>query len=590
MNIKYVFLKLLLISGFLMNPEMFFAQKFDLTKIEQAHKTGTIKDLEISLKEIDTTLLSKEQKPHWYFYFSILNNQKNKEDIAFDFMTRAKQAFIEINAKEKVTDCNLRLIETLISSNTVGTDFTAILNELENKIPNKKDYKHLRNIYRKLGIIHLNADNAKKSIYYFKKIIPLAIQQKDCVRIGYAYGNIAIVHGTTLNDPDSSLYYNKKATPFYKKYKDTLSLAYNYNNQAQQYKLKKEYQTAIDYFLKADSIPIKTDKKILKLTIYENLAEAYSLNKNYFESTKYLILSNQLKDSLNLKEQGIAISEIKEKYDNEKLRADNLEIDAKRKKNKSLLIYALGIFSFSSITFLLVQKNTKKKQRLAEKDKELETQKLATVLKEQELTMIDAMVAGQEKERQRIANDLHDDLGSLLANVRLHFDALKENKSSELYSRTDNLISETYQKVRSLSHAKNSGVIAKHGLLKSVQNMADKISQANTISIQVFDYELNERLENNLEITVFRIIQELITNTLKHAEATEIGIHLTNHGDTLNILFEDDGIGFDSEQILSKNKGMGIDSIDKRVDNLNGTMDIDSSKNQGTTFIINIPL
>ena len=246
--------------------------------------------------------------------------------------------------------------------------------------------------------------------------------------------------------------------------------------------------------------------------------------------------------------------------------------------------------ALGSIIALLLFKNTKRKQKLAEQAKEIETQKLTTVLKDQELMAIDAMIAGQEKERQRIANDLHDDLGGLMANVKLHFNALKDKDSPELFNRTNSLIDEAYEKVRTVAHAKNSGVIAKQGLLKAVKHMAEKISSSNQIEIQVFDHGLDQRLENSLELTLFRIIQELITNVIKHAKATEATIHLTNHENAINIMVEDNGKGFKPNQITKTNKGMGISSIDKRVEHLNGTMTIESEPYKGATVIIDIPL
>ncbi|WP_299114964.1 sensor histidine kinase [uncultured Winogradskyella sp.] len=297
-----------------------------------------------------------------------------------------------------------------------------------------------------------------------------------------------------------------------------------------------------------------------------------------------------LLDSISNYQQGLAIKETEAKFNNEKLRADNLETKARSKQNQNIAIGLAGSLALGSIIAFLLFKNTKRKQKLAEQDKEIETQKLATVLKEQELTAIDAMIEGQEKERQRIANDLHDDLGGLMATVKLHFNALKDKKSPELFDKTNTLIDEAYNKVRSVAHAKNSGVIAKHGLLKSVKEMANKISISNQLEIEVIDYGLETRLENSLELTLFRVIQELVSNAVKHAQASEISIHITNHEDMINLMVEDNGIGFNTKQMTKTNKGMGINSIDKRVEYLDGKMTIESEKNKGTTIIIDIPL
>ncbi|MDP5081398.1 MAG: sensor histidine kinase [Winogradskyella sp.] len=320
-----------------------------------------------------------------------------------------------------------------------------------------------------------------------------------------------------------------------------------------------------------------------KYLVYEALGNTMESYKNLSDYLRFELDSKQL-ESIQL------VSEYEEKYQTVEKEKQLLIEKQKKKTNKNIAFGLGGSLALGSVIAFLLFKDTKRKQKFAEQEKTLESQKLATVLKEQELISIDAMIEGQEKERQRIANDLHDDLGGLMATVKLHFNALKDNNSPELYSKTNSLIDEAYQKVRSVAHAKNSGVIAKEGLLKAVQDMADKVTLSNTISIEVLDYGLDNRLENSLELTLFRIIQELITNVIKHAEATEVTIHLTNHDDLINIMVEDNGKGFDPNQITKTKAGMGISSIDKRIAHLDGQFTIESEKNKGTTIIIDIPL
>ena len=231
---------------------------------------------------------------------------------------------------------------------------------------------------------------------------------------------------------------------------------------------------------------------------------------------------------------------------------------------------------------------------MAEQLKELEKQKNLTLLKEQEITTINAMVEGQEKERIRIAEDLHDNIGSVLATLKLHFENLKLNREKkhfnqeELYNKTEKLIDETYLKVRSIAHAKNAGVIANQGLLVAIKIMAEKISSANKLKIEIVDFGLDKRIDTNTEITTFRIIQELVTNIIKHAEATDASINISLFEDNLNIIIEDNGKGFNSQEINYENS-MGIGSIKKRIEHLKGTFQIDSAINRGTSIIINIP-
>ncbi|MGB5941839.1 MAG: sensor histidine kinase [Leeuwenhoekiella sp.] len=323
------------------------------------------------------------------------------------------------------------------------------------------------------------------------------------------------------------------------------------------------------------------------IKIFDFMYQTHKKSNNLDSSLYYLEKRSFYNDSLKLIERANLVSEIDTKYQTEKKDQENTRL----KKEKRNIFIGGTIITLLLITVGgLIYKNSLKKQKLAQQQQQLEQQKVAALLKEQELNTIDAMIEGQEKERQRIANELHDDLGGLMANVKLHFDALREKQSDALFSKTDLLLDEAYNKVRTVAHAKNSGVIANEGLLKAINHMADKVSSANRLKIDVKHFGLNERLENSLELTIFRIVQELVTNIIKHANATEATIHLTNHNDTLNIMVEDNGQGFSLTQTAPASRGMGISSIDKRVDNLNGTIEIDSRPGKGTSIIIDIPL
>ncbi|MBO0323540.1 sensor histidine kinase [Muricauda sp. CAU 1633] len=397
------------------------------------------------------------------------------------------------------------------------------------------------------------------------------------------------------------------------------------------YKIEEDFKKAEDFFVKADSLSLnKPYLESFRGDIAWQLASLHMQNNKLQQAKNYLKVSNnfssKLRDTfyndrlaslifqkegntdsayyylrksvdieyrLGYKNNTLESSILTVQNQTDKLKLDALELDAQNRKNRNLAI-ALGLLLvFGSAIAFLVNSNAKRKQLVAEQQKTLQEQKVITLLKEQELNTIDAMIEGQEKERQRIANDLHDDLGGLMANVKLLFNSLQpkiKDDVDKLYSKTNALIDEAYHKIRAIAHAKNSGVIAKQGLLKAVEHMAEKVSAANNITIEVKDFGLDNRLENSLEHTLFRIIQELITNIIKHSNATYANIHITNHGDALNIMVEDNGVGFQSDKIISKSTGMGLKSIDKRVAHLEGTLHIESEIGKGATVIIDIPI
>lgn len=367
-----------------------------------------------------------------------------------------------------------------------------------------------------------------------------------------------------------------------------------YINKAHIYHQKKQYKPSNIEIAKALKINQKKNNIRIKRAL-ELVSSNFQKLNQLDSSLYYLKKSKTLGDSIGLIQKAIAISDITEKYQAEKKEKENLELRAKRKQDKILLFSGAIFMILGSLIAYLNLKNSRRKRLLAEQQKELEKQKNLTLLKEQEITTINAMVAGQEKERIRIAEDLHDNIGSVLATLKLHFENLKLNREKkhfnqeELYNKTEKLIDETYLKVRSIAHAKNAGVIANQGLLVAIKIMADKISSANQLHIEIVDFGLDKPIESNLEITIFRIIQELITNTIKHAEATEVTINLSLFDENLNVIVEDNGKGFNDSKIDFKN-GMGLGSIQKRIEHYNGTFQIDSVLNRGTSIILNIPV
>ncbi len=403
------------------------------------------------------------------------------------------------------------------------------------------------------------------------------------------YSTVGVLH-EALGNLDQAIDFHQKAISLIKEQPFQKHLKFRSNIRLSEINRRLgEFSEALKYIEEADKYINQADT--LRGKYYLNLYASYNYAGNEDFNNAYLKLkkANEQNIKLDYRKNTEQISNLNVKYQTAEKEKQILLEQQKNRRNRNIAFGLVGLLFFGSITFFLIQKNTKRKQLLAEQEKELQVQKVGTLMKEQELASIDAMIEGQEKERQRIANDLHDDLGGMMATVKLHFNTLKDKPSAELYTKTDKLLDEAYQKIRTIAHAKNSGVIAKHGLLKSITDMAQKVSVSGKITIDVVDHGLENRLENSLELTIFRIIQELITNVIKHADAAEATIHLTQHDDSLNIMVEDNGKGFNPKKI-KKDQGMGISSIDKRVDHLNGSLNIESENGQGTTIIIDIPL
>jgi len=340
------------------------------------------------------------------------------------------------------------------------------------------------------------------------------------------------------------------------------------------------------YYIK--QAPVNTIQGFLKdnlLSYYYYYSWLAFENKNIPDSVfAYKLEFYQHDYKLKLEENTNNVANYDELYRTEEL----------KKNNQRNLILFLSIGAGVLLLFILVYNNIKRKKKIAEQERELEIQKKEKILKDQELTTIDAMISGQEKERQRLASDLHDSVGATLAAAKLQFHHLSKNRdkgehTDELFTKTGKLLEDAYTEIRTMAHVKNSGVIAKNGLLPAVQKLAKNASGINGLHIEVEDFGLEERLENTLEISVFRIVQELVTNIIKHSQATEASISINQYKDSLNIIVEDNGNGFDVRS-LQQNDGMGLGSIEKRIEHLEGTLEVDSTPKKGTTILIDIPL
>lgn len=567
-----------------------FSQENLFIELDTLMKHRNLIEMNNKLKAIDSTSLSNLNKSRFYYYLGTLslfednNNEAVRNLIQSKKLAPSSKKFLKFTYK-----INDRLLESTGFTSEYSIRPKELIDENCKIARNLSDPILEYDCYYYLFTLEIDRGNHNQALEIMRECYNMVRQNKLKILTANMQSNIGHVQ-LALRNYDSVLPYFKKAEKTYLATKNNEKLAYLYNNFGNYYKRIGDYQKALEYLYTSLKIPLNQEEKSTKAIIIKNIADTHYFNKEFEKSALQYETFARLTDSLDRAKHSKNIQYYNTKYQTAEKEKQILIEKQKKRQNQNIAITLSFFIIFGGITAFLIQKNTRKKQRLAEQEKALESQKLATVLKEQELVSIDAMIEGQEKERQRIANDLHDDLGGLMATVKLHFNILKEKQTPELFDKTTTLLDNAYQKIRSIAHAKNSGVIAKQGLLKAVENMAEKISIDNKITIDVIDHGLDQRLENSLELTIFRIIQELVTNVIKHASANEATIHLTNHDDSLNIMIEDNGVGFNPKQVTTKNKGMGISSIDRRIEHLNGTMTIESEIKKGTTVIIDIPI
>ena len=238
----------------------------------------------------------------------------------------------------------------------------------------------------------------------------------------------------------------------------------------------------------------------------------------------------------------------------------------------SLIVFSLGIWYFF-----------RQKQRIKNRE-------IITLQQQKEISKLEALMDGEEKERIRIAQDLHDGINGDLSSIKFQLSSIDskslstENKT--LFNKVIGMIDYSCDQVRNISHNLSPTTINDFGLITSLKNYCSKLEGIHPIKINFQHFGNDVMLSKSIETVIYRIVQELVNNIIKHAKATQALVQINSFEDNLFITVEDNGKGFEN---IAKTSGIGLKNIESRIAFLNATLDEEHNSN-GTTFTINIDL
>ncbi|QXP78472.1 sensor histidine kinase [Winogradskyella sp. HaHa_3_26] len=364
---------------------------------------------------------------------------------------------------------------------------------------------------------------------------------------------------------------------------------------------------AIAAFVKALSIGQNQSLQLYNSDIYKNLAQLYEEDGDYENALKFYqkgVITGEEQNSLDkekyvaniqeryeteLKETRIQLLEKEQKLSDAELQ--KVELTVKRQKLiRNVLIAGFGLVLLTLIILRLFYiQRLRVQKELSLQQEENAKQKISEMMKDHKLSVIERYQEGQDEERSRLAREIHDGIGSDLAGIKIAFEHYVESNHDQSQSnRIAKAISSACVDVRSLSHQLHPLSFSKIGFTSFLNDFIDQISTKSPIEIQTFFFPEEEidQLPELLLADAYRIVQELINNILKHAEATHADVQLTKHEDHLNIVINDNGKGFKK----NKKQGIGLRNIKERLHKVEGDLDIDSSPGNGTSITINIPI
>jgi signal transduction histidine kinase len=394
---------------------------------------------------------------------------------------------------------------------------------------------------------------------------------------------------------DSAVHYYQKALGYAKLSGNQFLLMDNLRMLGFAYRDMKNYDKSEKYMREALVMVRQLNNKRLEAELLENMAKLTAAQKHNADAVLYYKQYINLSDSLNASDVQKKINEIENKYQASKKRdsivllqkdfqVQKADLAKKTTENIALLTGCGMLLLVTGLTY----KNFKNKNQLLKQKEELHTRRIHDLEKEHQLVAMQSVLRGQEEERSRLARDLHDGVGGLLSGVKLSLSTMKGNvfiseQNAQSLNRVITQLDQSIAELRRVSHNMMPEALIKFGLREALENYCEDLNLSGQISVGFQAYGMEDRMDQNTEIILYRIVQELLNNVIKHAEAKKVLIQLVREADRFNLTVEDDGKGFDSSEI---NNGAGLSNVRARTEYLNGNLDIVSQKGEGTSVHI----
>ncbi len=481
-------------------------------------------------------------------------------------------------------------IGTLLKKNKSLTEALAYYNRALKEASLAKNSSLIANAYNNIGLVYEEKGAYKAALAQYQFSLAAYRKVKEKLGESYSLEYIGYVYGLMKNYPPA-IENLEKSLALRREIKDNYGIAICLIELTEVYKAKGDLDRAIIYGKQATAF----SKEINYLDMLQNgyllLSGIYEDNQNYDQA--YLAHKSYVavKDSIFNSTKSKQISELQTKYETEKkqqrisiLNKENTIQKLQLSQRDFTIVVIVIAFVVSLFIAYLVYNRYKLKQDARLQNEVIVQQDLATK----------AVLIAEENERKRISGELHDGLGQMFSAVKMNLSALadhikfEDDHGEKMFERTLSLVDESCKEVRVISHQMAPNILLKAGLATAVRDFIDKID-ARKLKVNLSTFGLKERLDQNIEMVLYRVIQEAVNNVIKHAEANTLDIQLSKDNEGINAMIEDNGKGFDSTA-LEKFDGIGLKNIRSRVEYLKGQVDFSSTQGAGTLVAIYIPL
>ena len=451
---------------------------------------------------------------------------------------------------------------------------------------NKKN-AYINRVYAALGQNYEELDMGDSALYFYNMAIEESVKLNDKYAQGIIYSYICDYY-EARNQFGEMLKASEKA------------LVLSRELQSRQMEANSLYNVAYANFYNGNNViarkyigealEIASKDSLLEESMYSYLILSYiaardgdfttsSWAKHKTDSIREKILNEQIIKTT---------SEIEKKYETAK-KDKQIVIQQSQLQKREIVNYILLGSAVVLLTLsLLAYRNFNQK-------KKLQQQRIIELETEKKLTATEAVLKGEEQERTRLAKDLHDGLGGMLSGIKYSFQTMKGNlvmtpDNQQAFERSMDMLDSSIKEMRRVAHNMMPEALVKFGLDTALKDFCNDIHQSGALKLNYQSFGLGDAvIDQTIAITIYRIVQELLNNTMKHAAAKSAIVQVSKIDGRLSVTVEDDGKGFDTS-ILNQSKGIGWSNIQHRIEFLKGKLDVNSQKEKGTSVLIELPV
>lgn len=496
----------------------------------------------------------------------------------------------------------------------------------------KHQPRNVASVYSTLSEVYEKLQQPDKALAYDEKAIAAAKKSGNKSSIAKRYVNYAgrFINAKDFNRAEAVL---NRVQPLVLELKESFLFVFYYQNRGYVAQSKKRYDEAIANFRKAYGYALANDDKYQQLSVlnplaetlleagrlseaktvtdsllaqslryqmrfgqlhaYTNLARLSMAGGDYKSATAYLTKKIELADSISSTETKEKVAMLETRFRVQQ-KDNEIKLLQGEKEVQRLSLYQKDLFNNISVgglaAMLVISVLTYRNYRHRQK---IQQQRIVELETEKQLAATEAVLKGEEQERTRLAKDLHDGLGGMLSGIKYSFSNMKGNlvmtpENAQAFERSMDMLDSSIQEMRRVAHNMMPEALVKFGLDTAVQDFCNDVNQSGALKITYQSIGLDGvELEQTKAITIYRIVQELLNNTMKHAGAKEALVQVSRNNGVITITVEDDGKGFDPA-VLNQSKGIGWCNIQSRIEFLKGKWDVHSQPGLGTS--VNIEL